>query len=105
MVGHTGNFDAAVSAVEAVDLELGIILEKAKENNYNVVLTSDHGNCEQMRDENNKVLTNHTIGDVYCFVICDVIARVKPGSLNNVAPTILKLMNIEIPEEMDAPLI
>jgi len=105
MVGHTGNFDAAVSAVEAVDLELGLILEKAKENNYNVVLTSDHGNCEQMRDENNKVLTNHTIGDVYCFVICDVIARVKPGSLNNVAPTVLKLMNIEIPKEMDEPLI
>jgi len=105
MVGHTGNFDAAVSAVEAVDKELGTILQKAKENNYNVLLTSDHGNCEQMRDENNNVLTNHTIGDVYCFVVCDVIARVKPGSLNNVAPTILKLMNIEIPEEMDEPLI
>ncbi len=105
MVGHTGNFDAAVSAVEAVDLELGLILQKAKENNYNVLLTSDHGNCEQMRDENNNILTNHTVGDVYCFVICDVIARVKPGSLNNIAPTILKLMNIEIPEEMDTPLI
>jgi len=105
MVGHTGNFDAATKAVEAVDLELGSILEQAKANNYNVVITSDHGNCEQMRDENNNVLTNHTVGDVYCFVICDVISRVKEGSLNNIAPTILKLMNIEKPQEMDEPLI
>uniref|UniRef100_UPI004047A959 2,3-bisphosphoglycerate-independent phosphoglycerate mutase n=1 Tax=Aliarcobacter sp. TaxID=2321116 RepID=UPI004047A959 len=105
MVGHTGVFDAAVKAVEAVDKELGLILETAKENNYNVILTSDHGNCEMMRDENGNTLTNHTVGDVYCFVIANSVKEVKTGSLNNIAPTVLKLMNLEIPSEMDEPLI
>ena len=51
MVGHTGVYEAGVKAVEAVDLELGIIIEKAKENGYSIVLTSDHGNCEMMKDD------------------------------------------------------
>jgi 2,3-bisphosphoglycerate-independent phosphoglycerate mutase len=105
MVGHTGVFEAAVKAVEAVDYELGLILQKAKELNYNVVLTSDHGNCEMMKDENGNTLTNHTVGDVYCFVIAENVKVVKTGSLNNIAPTVLKLMNLEIPQEMDEPLI
>ena len=105
MVGHTGIFDAAVKAVEAVDFELGLILEKAKEFNYNVIITSDHGNCEMMKDEDGNTLTNHTVGDVYCFVIANNINKVKTGSLNNIAPTVLKLMNLEIPKEMDEPLI
>jgi 2,3-bisphosphoglycerate-independent phosphoglycerate mutase len=105
MVGHTGIFDAAVKAVEAVDHELGLILEKAEEFNYNVVLTSDHGNCEMMKDDSGNTLTNHTVGDVYCFVIANNVKEVKTGGLNNVAPTVLKLMNLEIPSEMDKPLI
>jgi 2,3-bisphosphoglycerate-independent phosphoglycerate mutase len=105
MVGHTGVFEAGIKAVEAVDYELGIIIEKAKAKGYSIVLTSDHGNCEMMRDNNGKVLTNHTVGDVYCFVIADDVTKVNEGSLNNIAPTILKLMNIEIPEEMDEALI
>jgi 2,3-bisphosphoglycerate-independent phosphoglycerate mutase len=105
MVGHTGVFDAAVKAVEAVDYELGLILDIAKELNYNVILTSDHGNCEMMKDENGNTLTNHTVGDVYCFVISENVKIVKTGSLNNIAPTVLKLMNLEIPKEMDEPLI
>lgn len=105
MVGHTGVFEAGIKAVEAVDCELGLIIEKAKELNYNVVLTSDHGNCEMMRDENGNTLTNHTVGDVYCFIIAENVKEIKSGSLNNIAPTILKLMNIEIPKEMDEALI
>lgn len=105
MVGHTGIFEAAVKAVEAVDYELGLILDIAKELNYNVVLTSDHGNCEMMKDEDGNTLTNHTVGDVYCFVISQNVKEVKTGSLNNIAPTVLKLMNLEIPKEMDEPLI
>ncbi|PLY10555.1 MAG: phosphoglycerate mutase (2,3-diphosphoglycerate-independent) [Arcobacter sp.] len=105
MVGHTGVFEAGVKAVEAVDNELGLILEKAKELNYNIVLTSDHGNCEMMRNEKGETLTNHTVGDVYCFVISEKVKEVKTGSLNNIAPTILKLMNLEIPQEMDEALI
>ena len=105
MVGHTGVYEAGIKAVEAVDLELGKIIKKAKENDYSIILTSDHGNCEMMRDENGKVLTNHTVGDVYCFVIANEVTKVKEGALNNIAPTILKLMNIEIPDEMDETLI
>jgi 2,3-bisphosphoglycerate-independent phosphoglycerate mutase len=105
MVGHTGVYEAGVKAVEAVDLELGKIIEKAKEYGYSVLLTSDHGNCEMMKDANGKTLTNHTVGDVYCFVIADEVTKVQEGALNNIAPTILKLMNIEIPQEMDQPLV
>ena len=105
MVGHTGVYEAAIKAVEAVDYELGLILEEAKKENYNIVLTSDHGNCEMMKDENGNTLTNHTVGDVYCFVIAPNITKVKEGSLNNIAPTVLKLMGLDIPKEMDEPLI
>ncbi|WNL29460.1 2,3-bisphosphoglycerate-independent phosphoglycerate mutase [Aliarcobacter cryaerophilus] len=105
MVGHTGVYEAAIKAVEAVDYELGLILEEAKKENYNIVLTSDHGNCEMMRDENGNTLTNHTVGDVYCFVIAPNITKVKEGSLNNIAPTVLKLIGLDIPKEMDEPLI
>lgn len=105
MVGHTGNFEAAVKAVEAVDRELGRIVEKAKRKDYRMVLTSDHGNCEEMVDDEGNILTNHTVGDVWCFVMAPGIEEVKPGALNNIAPTVLKLMELPVPEEMDEPLI
>ncbi|WP_457593327.1 2,3-bisphosphoglycerate-independent phosphoglycerate mutase [Hydrogenimonas sp.] len=105
MVGHTGNFEAAVKAVEAVDRELGRIVEKAKERDYRLVLTSDHGNCEEMVDEEGNILTNHTVGDVWCFVMAPGVREVKPGALNNIAPTVLKLMELPIPEVMDEPLV
>ncbi len=106
MVGHTGNYEAACVAVNAVDKELGYIIEKAKKENYAIVLTSDHGNCEEMCDGAGHTLTNHTVGEVWCFVMAEGVTEVKEGcGLNNVAPTVLKLMGLEIPEEMDAPLI
>jgi len=105
MVGHTGNIEASVKAVEAVDRELGQIFDKAKENGYAVVLTSDHGNCEEMKDVDGNVLTNHTVGKVWCFVEAPGVQKVKTGGLNNIAPTVLKLMELEIPQEMDTPLI
>ena len=105
MVGHTGDFEAAKIAVQTVDAELGKILAKAKEKDYAVVITSDHGNCEEMRDEDGNILTNHTVGKVWCFVEADGITKVETGGLNNIAPTVLKLMDIEIPSEMDHSLI
>lgn len=105
MVGHTGVYEAGIKAVEAVDYELGLIIEKAKKSGYNLILTSDHGNCEKMRDEEGKTLTNHTVGDVYCFIISNNVKEVKTGGLNNIAPTVLKLMELDIPEEMDEALI
>ncbi|VAY87110.1 2,3-bisphosphoglycerate-independent phosphoglycerate mutase [hydrothermal vent metagenome] len=104
MVGHTGNLAAAITAVECVDTQLGLILKKAKEQHYNLIITSDHGNCEKMQDENGKTLTNHTIGDVYCFAIIPNLTQIKNGGLNNIAPTVLKAMNLNIPNEMDEAL-
>ena len=105
MVGHTGDFDAAKVAVESVDRELGKIIKKAKERDYAVVITSDHGNCEEMRDDAGNILTNHTVGKVWCFVVADGVSRVASGGLNNIAPTVLKLMDLEVPSEMDHSLV
>jgi len=105
MVGHTGDFEAAKIAVNAVDTELGKILAKAKEKDYGVVITSDHGNCEEMRDKEGHILTNHTVGKVWCFVEADGVTKVQSGGLNNIAPTVLKLMGLEIPSEMDHALV
>jgi len=106
MVGHTGNFEAAVKAVEAVDKEIGKILEAAKQKDYNIVITSDHGNCEEMIDKDGHIHTQHTVGDVWAFVISPKVKKLKEhGQLSNIAPTILELMELEVPKEMDESLI
>ena len=105
MVGHTGDFEAAKIAVTAVDTQLGLIREKVKEKDYALILTSDHGNCEEMRDDEGNVLTNHTVGKVWCFVENEGVTKVDTGGLNNIAPTVLKLMGLEVPSEMDHSLI
>ena len=103
MVGHTGDFKAAVKAVEAVDEQLGRIYNSKE--NYNIIQISDHGNCEEMVDDDGNKLTNHTTYDVFCFLDANGVEKVKNGGLNNIAPTILKLMDLEIPKEMDEALI
>ena len=103
MVGHTGDFEASIKAVEAVDEQLGRIYEA--KNGYNIVQISDHGNCEEMVDNEGNRLTNHTTYDVFCFVDADGIEKIKDGGLNNIAPTVLKLMGLEVPKEMDESLI
>ncbi len=104
MVGHTGNFEASIKAVEAVDACLGEILSLAKELDYAMLLTSDHGNCERMKDENQNPLTNHTAGSVYCFVLGNGVKSIKNGALNNIASSVLKLMGLKAPATMDEPL-
>ncbi|MDF1882629.1 2,3-bisphosphoglycerate-independent phosphoglycerate mutase [Sulfurimonas sp. SAG-AH-194-C21] len=105
MVGHTGDFEAAKIAVNAVDTQLGKIVAKAKDLDYALVITSDHGNCEEMRDDAGDILTNHTVGKVWCFVQADGVSKVEAGALNNIAPTVLTLMGLDIPSEMDHSLI
>lgn len=104
MVGHTGNFEAAIKAVEVVDNALGRIIKKAQEKEYSLIITSDHGNCEKMKDENGNLLTNHTAGYVWCFVLDKDVKEISDGGLNNIAPSILKLLNIEIPQIMSKSL-
>jgi 2,3-bisphosphoglycerate-independent phosphoglycerate mutase len=105
MVGHTGNFEAGVKAVEAVDKELSTLINVCQEEGYSMVLTSDHGNCEEMKNAEGARLTNHTLYEVFCFVMDEDVKEVKAGGLNNIAPTVLKLMGLEIPKEMDGALI
>ena len=105
MVGHTGNYEAGVKAVEAVEKELGMLINVAKEEGYSLVITSDHGNCEEMKNSHGDRLTNHTLYEVFCFVMDEDVKEVKNGGLNNIAPTVLKLMGLEIPREMDEALV
>lgn len=104
MVGHTGSLKAAIKAVEAVDEQIGRIYNKSKEKEYAMILTSDHGNCEEMQDEQGQILTNHTVGEVWAFISAKNVSKVNNGGLNNIAPSVLKLMGLDIPKEMDSPL-
>ena len=101
MVGHTGNMDAAIKACSAIDLCLGMLLEKAEENFYKVIILADHGNADIMINEDGSICTTHTTSLVP-FIICDGKVKLKPsGSLVNVAPTILDYMDIAIPKDME----
>ncbi|MDP8320720.1 MAG: 2,3-bisphosphoglycerate-independent phosphoglycerate mutase [Candidatus Stygibacter australis] len=102
MVGHTGDFSATVQALEAVDKCLGEIIPKAREHDYNVILIADHGNADQMLDKNNNVLTQHSTNPVPVIIslIDDSDYQVSSGILADVAPTILKIMDIPIPAVM-----
>lgn len=101
MVGHTGVFEAAVSAVEAVDKCIGEVIPVAKENNFNIILTADHGNADKMLDENGNIFTAHSLNKVPITVSLQNEQKpVKDGVLADIAPTILKIMNINQPEEM-----
>ncbi|MDR0746268.1 MAG: 2,3-bisphosphoglycerate-independent phosphoglycerate mutase, partial [Helicobacteraceae bacterium] len=82
MVGHTGNYEAALKAVEAVDRNIGRIIDAADKADYNYVIVSDHGNCEEMRDAAGNVLTNHTVGDVFCFVKAKGVDAIRSGALS-----------------------
>ena len=99
MVGHTGVLEAAIKAVEAVDYNLGRIYKKIKELGGVMIVTADHGNCEEMLDENGNVLTAHTINLVHLIVTQEGI-ELNDGKLGDIAPTILDLLNLDVPEEM-----
>lgn len=100
MVGHTGVYDAAVKACMAIDMCLSKIIEKAEENFYKVIILSDHGNVDIMLDDNNKVVTTHTLSKVPFIILDKNVSLKKEGDLTMVAPTILEYMDIALPEEM-----
>jgi 2,3-bisphosphoglycerate-independent phosphoglycerate mutase len=100
MVGHTGNYEATIKALEAIDSCLGTIVEYANENFYTLFLTADHGNSDIMFDENNNIVTTHTTNPVP-FIVTDKKLKLKDGSITSIAPTILKYMDIKIPKEME----
>lgn len=101
MVGHTGVFEAAVQAIEAVDTATKIVVESALAEGYNVQIIADHGNADQMRNADGSPHTAHTTVPVPHLIIKEgFIGPVKPGVLADVAPTALSLMGLPIPESM-----
>ena len=102
MVGHTGDFDAAVKAVEAVDKCLEQIVAAAEESGAELLITADHGNVEQMLDpKTNQPLTSHTSGPVpLVYVGTSGRQFISAGSLSDLAPTLLSLLDMPIPVEM-----
>ncbi|NLM63295.1 MAG: 2,3-bisphosphoglycerate-independent phosphoglycerate mutase [Mollicutes bacterium] len=101
MVGHTGVLKAAIKAVEAVDECLGKVYEKVKEKGGTLIVTADHGNCEYMIDENDNILTSHTTNKVPFIITNKNYELKKEGCLADIAPTILDILNIDKPKEMD----
>ncbi len=102
MVGHTGNFDATVKAVEAVDMCVHKLVEAANDFGMCTILTADHGNAEKMRDNLGNIFTSHTSNKVPMSVInykCKLKSR---GALCNIAPTICEIMGIPKPAEMES---
>ena len=100
MVGHTGNYDATSKAVLALDNCLDRLYKKALENDYTLVIIADHGNCDYMLDDKDNVVTSHSVSPVPC-IITDNNYKVNNGRLCDVAPTILDIMGIDIPKEMN----
>ena len=100
MVGHTGNLPATIRALEACDICIEKILEKCEENFYDLVITSDHGNVECMKDANGEIDTAHT-GNPVPFIICnnDYILKTN-GKLRDIVPTIIDMYEISKPKEM-----
>ncbi|MBO7289488.1 MAG: 2,3-bisphosphoglycerate-independent phosphoglycerate mutase, partial [Clostridia bacterium] len=101
MVGHTGDMEAAVKAVEAVDECIGKVYDKVMEKNGVILITADHGNAEQMVDPSDKsVFTAHTTNVVPLVVAGLGDIKLETGRLADLAPTMLDIMNVDIPEEM-----
>ena len=101
MVGHTGVFEAAVKAVEAVDTCVGKVIDAVKEMGGVALITADHGNADKMIDDDGEPFTAHTTNPVpFCVVGYDCDLR-EGGRLADIAPTMLQIMNLPQPEEMD----
>ena len=102
MVGHTGVFDAAVAAVEALDGCVGRIVDAVLEAGGQILLTADHGNADQMLDEEDNVVTAHSTNQVpLVHIAAEPVCGFKEGGkLADIAPTMLKLMDLPVPAEM-----
>lgn len=104
MVGHTARRDAVLEAVETLDQEVPRVLEAAENAGYSVLLTADHGNCEELVDPfTGEPHTQHTTYPVPCLLIDEANWQLSSsGGLSNVAPTVLQLMGLQAPAAMTA---
>ena len=106
MVGHTGDIKATVKAIEVVDRCIGDIYNESKKNDYLLIITSDHGNADFMFDKKKRLAcTTHSLNPVP-FLICKKVQYSKmSGKLADIAPTILKLLKITVPSEMNGEIL
>ena len=101
MVGHTGNTDAAVQAMQVLDAQLARLVPAVLKLGGTMLITADHGNAEQMWDaENNLPWTAHTTNPVNLVVVADNAPAVRDGGLADIAPTVLKILGIPKPDDM-----
>ncbi len=101
MVGHTGVYKAIQKAVETVDALVGEVVETAKNNDYTIMIIADHGNADYVLNSDNSPNTAHSLNPVPCILINGPFNKIENGILADVAPTILKLMGLEKPTEMN----
>ena len=100
MVGHTGDFNAAVKACEVVDECVSKIVKSALDKKYAILIIADHGNCETMLNSDGSPNTAHTTNPVPIILVDLEKKKVKEGILGDIAPTILDLLEIDIPKKM-----
>ena len=101
MVGHTGNFEATITAIECIDRCIGRVIQSLQVGDNHCLITADHGNAEQMFGNKGQMHTAHTSGPVpLIYIGSSDLSFYSGGVLSNVAPTVLELMNIGLPDEM-----
>lgn len=99
MLGHTGNIEKTIESLEIMDSCIKKVFDRVEEKDGLMIITADHGNCEEMLNEEGNILTSHTTNKVP-FIICNSNYKLVDGKLADIAPTILKIMNVDIPNEM-----
>lgn len=106
MLGHTGDIEATIESIEMVDKCSKRIVDACLRVQGECIITADHGNAEKMIDDDGNVVTTHTTNDVPLWLVSQKHREItlKSGKLSNVAPTVLKLLGVKIPEFMDEPL-
>ena len=100
MVGHTGDIQAVTQALEIIDSNVENLINHYIKNDYTIVMIADHGNAEYMINEDGSPNTAHTLNKVPIFLINSNYSKISKGKLADVAPTLLKIMNIDIPDDM-----
>ena len=100
MVGHTGDYEAIRKAIEAVDSCVNDVVEAALANGYTPLIIADHGNADNARNDDGSPNTAHSTNPVPCVLVSNQYQSINNGILADVSPTLLKIMNIEQPEDM-----
>ena len=100
MVGHTGDYNAIIKAVETVDNCAQQVVKEGLKNDYAFIIIADHGNADFAINPDGSPNTAHSTNMVPCFALNTGFENIENGKLGDIAPTILRIMGVEIPTEM-----